>query len=266
MNAIDDLGALGGTFSSALGVNNLGYVVGYYRPSGSHGYRAFFYRPGLGMIDLNQYAPSGWTFNYAYAINDTGVITGVGVKNGNTRGWRMTPVPLTPGGNACAIKTRKSPKERDGHKAVPLPKVHCGRQKHRTMNHLLQIGSSAPEKACFSRRPQRTLSISRALDPRDAEGCRGFTLMELLVVIAIIAVLASLLLPALSRAKESARRAQCMNHMRQLVVAWKMYTDDNRDRRPENSLGPILPCAIGWIDCTALCRFWLDSIHNNASR
>ena len=100
---------------------------------------------------------------------------------------------------------------------------------------------------------------------RPSHRSHGFTLIELLVVIAIIAILASLLLPALSKSKLKAQGIMCMNNTKQMMVATHMYTGDNREWFPGafhggQSQNPVIddpkgPWAVGWLD-------WGLSPHN----
>jgi prepilin-type N-terminal cleavage/methylation domain-containing protein len=80
--------------------------------------------------------------------------------------------------------------------------------------------------------------------PRNRSGRHGFTLIELLVVIAIIAILAAMLLPALSKAKQKAQGIGCMNNLKQLCVGWKMYSGDNQDHLAPNGLEADQPSSL----------------------
>ena len=86
------------------------------------------------------------------------------------------------------------------------------------------------------------------IDSSHASRLAGFTLIELLVVIAIIAILAALLLPALSKAKQTALKAQCASNLHQWAVAYAAYAGDFDNSFPDNTPPPLVPSLdVAWM-------------------
>jgi prepilin-type N-terminal cleavage/methylation domain-containing protein len=117
----------------------------------------------------------------------------------------------------------------DGHGVCPQRNgAFEERARPRAQQRCVAHGGGREDRACA---PVRLL---RPGTGAGRSGCRAFTLIELLIVIAIIAILAALLMPALSGAKSKSQRADCANHLQQLGLAVQMYTPDNDGKLPEN--------------------------------
>jgi prepilin-type N-terminal cleavage/methylation domain-containing protein len=116
------------------------------------------------------------------------------------------------------------------------------------------LARTVPSDAQFSNQPQGVRiavsigspeSIMKSHTPK-RPSTPGFTLIELLVVIAIIAILAAMLLPALAGAKERAKRATCVNHLRQMGISLAMYPADFNDRIPPSRLTDGMSSDTDW--------------------
>ena len=102
-------------------------------------------------------------------------------------------------------------------------------------------------------------NFSEPRPPHPARRAPGFTLIELLVVITIIALLAALLLPALGKAKATAKRADCQSNLRQLGIGMILYWDDNAGKCFKLSDGNTNSGTVWWFG-------WLDSSHPEGQR
>jgi prepilin-type N-terminal cleavage/methylation domain-containing protein len=120
-----------------------------------------------------------------------------------------------------------------GHQGTPLIGALCrsAGSRDRACRHRQSIPSSLVSLIAMRKKLAKGRAEGRS-EERPATGALGFTLIELLVVIAIIAILAAMLLPALTRAKQQANSTVCKNHLKQMGLGVQLYLNDNRDYYP----------------------------------